>query len=430
MKHLFRSVVAACAIACSTAWALPPCFIAGDFDTALATAKKEDKLVLLYLYSERIDAVTHEPRKADLCERVEEQVLGNPDLLKAFSSMVCVAASVDAGDNRRLLGRLDLEPAYPTFAWVDTDESVLAVLGACFTPSAYVAFTQSAGEIRGLRRKTEPTIEDQLHLGGLYFDTGRYAQSAELLRRMLVPGVGSRGDRITCAFALRKAGENEDAIAALNEVLTACQAREPEPGEVNLGPTIVPLYDPIAFEREGQLAGILHALSPAREMTRIIDDLEWALTTTPSTPEEWLRAARVFYDRENWARAAAAYEQALAGAIAPDAKEECAARAGTAALRAGDGEMATKAFDRYLEDYKGPHRPEVLFYQASLLLAPSIDMTRIDEHGRPAILNQKAYNRAGDLLLEVVTSYRSTDWAAPAGDLLKRFYRKEDDDPK
>lgn len=411
------------------ALALPPVFIPGDFDTALAKATKEDKLVFLYLYSEHsVDG--QPPRKLELCQRVEDTVLTDPELLRALSEMVCVAASVDDGNNRALLGTLRLDPAYPTFAWIDKDQRVLGTMGACFVPSAYVALTRNAQEIEALLRKAEPTTEDSIRLGTLYFDTGRYAQSAEVLRRVLIEGVGTPGDRIVCAFALRAAKESVEAVDQLNEVLTACKAREPLRGEVNLGPGVTVPYSPIALEREGKLVGVLTTLGPAKEMVRVITDFEWALTADPQTPSDCLRAARIFYDRESWARAGELYGRADSASLTTDEREECAGRMGIAALRVGDQAGAEEAFDRYLADFHGPNRPTVLFFRATLLLAKAVEVDEATGELRK-VTDKKGYERAGEMLVQLMRDYRDSEWGPAARDLLTQFYPGRDDgEPK
>jgi tetratricopeptide (TPR) repeat protein len=412
------TVLLALGLLAARALALPPVFIPGDFDTALAKATKEGKLVFLYLYSEHV--VDGQPRKLELCQRVEDTALTDPELLRVLSEVVCVAASIDEGNNRALLGSLKLDPAYPTFAWIDKDQRVLGTMGACFVPSAYIALTRNAQEIEALLHKAERTPDDSIRLGTLYFDTGRYAQSAEVLRRVLIEGVGTPADRIVCAFALRAAKEDVEAVDQFNEVLTACQAREPLRGEVNLGPGVSAPYSPIALERDGKLVGLLTTLGPAKDMVRVITDFEWALTTDPQTPSDCLRAARIFYDRENWVRAGELYARADGAGLSDDEREECAGRAGIAALRVGDQAAAEKAFDRYLADFKGPNRPTVLFFRATLLLAKAVE---VDANGELSkVTDKKSYERAGEMLVQLMRDYRDSEWGPATRDLLTQFY--------
>lgn len=416
-----------------SARALPPVFLAGDLDSALEVAKRDGKLVLLYLYSEY---TTNEGEviKSDLCQRVEDTVLAHPDMLRVLSSMVCIAACVDDKHNRELLTRLKLPPAFPTFVWIDREGRVLATMGACFTPSAYGRLTATALEIEELLGKGEQTPEERRRLGLLYFDAGRYAPSADVLRRSLEAGEGDRVERIACAIALRVSGDDRESLEMLNEALTTCRAREPLEGEINLGPLQAVPYAPIAFEREGAYVGNLSELAPAQDMAKLVEQFEWALTVQPATTAEAVRAADILYARESWARAALLYERAVAEGVTGDSEEVCAARAGVAALRAGDATLATEALERYLAKFEGANRHGVLFFRASLLLAESVEvdpttgMPRRGDGGTiQGVVDRAKYNRAGELLLELMSDYPESEWRPAAKDLLSVFFPSKRD---
>lgn len=401
--------------------ALPPNFVACDLNAALSLAKSEDKITLVYIYRDYDYSWEGRRERNELCRRVEDEVLSQPAVIEAFQPLVCVAASVD--DAPGAFERFGIEPGFPTFIWVNTDGTVLAQLGACFDPAAYAAVTHAAIEMRTILRRTDATSADQARLGSLYFDVGRHVQAAEVLRRLEASGQLDAETRIVCAFALRASGEDAQSLEVLNRGLTVCNARgatEAEQGSLLRQPVVG--YSPVVLERDGELVGVIYNLVGSKAVASAVQDLEWAATANPDSSAAALRMARVFYEHENWRRAAAAFETALAGELSRREIEEATAKSAIAALFAGDEDGAVKAFDRYLAgNYRGSTRPDALFWAGCLFLRISI---QIDERtgDKLRVLDERRYRQASDILVELCQEHPNNAFVPAAKELLVRFY--------
>lgn len=431
---MLRRLATACLallIGASSAIALPPVFVAGDLDSALSLAKEQGKLTLVYLFKEYEAQVSgasslgdarYRTERPPLTDRLEAQMFTNPVVLEAFEQMVCVGIGIR--DDPSPFQRLGLKPVYPTLAWVDTDGSVLATLGACFEPSVYALVTAQAHEIKALRSKTELSDAERERLGTLYYDVGRYEEAAEALAPLVRQGI--EGDHVwyLYAFALRASGELNDSLAVLNQVLDGCTARNPTRSEVDgikWGPATE--YEPVVIEREGEFLAILYNLGTSPLLLPTMDALKQAILNEPSDSSEALLAGRAFYQGENWPKAAALYSRAAEGALTRRQLEEAVARAGIAALFAGDAASARRAFDRYLEeDLDGRHRPEVLFYAGSLYLGTSI--VRKEPRGYE-VTDRDGYQKAADLLVTLVVDYPNDEFVTHAKHLLIEYFDRK-----
>jgi len=430
------AVAALASLVSAPAFAAQTPFIAGNVETALELAKERNQLVFVYIFREYeaqetapgASQPTYHKERNSLCVRVEREVLTNPDVLAVLQQMVCVAVSVE--DDTSLLRRFDLPESYPTFAWLDTDGTVLAVLGACFDPRAYGFITSEAMQIRELRAKPEPSAEDRAALGILYYDVGRSKSAAEVLGPLAQAQDAPRNVLLVYAFAIRTAQDDVGSIQALSRALAVCTPRNAtreEAARIHSGPARE--YSPVVLERDGEFVGILYNLGTSPALIKAIDEIEQAATADPKTTEDVLAAAHVLYERENWPRAAALYDQAYSsGSLRGKDAEEAGARVGIAELLAGDDRTALKALDRYVEEkLDGPHRPEVLFYSGALWLGRSIDRSKfkIDrESGKiEGVTDQPGYNRAGALLSDLYEHYENNPFATLAMELLVDYYK-------
>jgi tetratricopeptide (TPR) repeat protein len=427
---LILSVILILCLGASAAWALPPVFIAGDLDSALELAGEQNKLTLAYLFreyraqepgAESFDEVQHRRERNVLTDRIEEEVLPNPTVLEAFEQMVCVGVSV--GDDRAELRRLGLDPVFPTFAWVDTDGTVLATLGACFEPRVYAFVTSQAHGIKSLRAKDELTDEQRERLGTLYYDVGRFEQAVETLAPLVRQGTANAHVYYLYAFATRATGELGDSIAVLNQALEGCTARNPtraEAAAIRWGPATE--YDPVVLERDGEFLAILYNLGTSPLMLPALDALQEVLVTEPETTEDYLTAARAFYQGENWTKAAELYERAAEGPVRGEDREEAMARRGIAALFSGDAEAALSAFEAYLEEgLEGDHHPDVLVYAGSLHLYSSIEVDGNDYK----VVDEEEYGRAAELLVTLVQEYPQSGFVPDAKHLLIEYFERD-----
>lgn len=413
-------------------------FMAGSVENALQLAKERNQLTFVYIFREYnaqetapgASQPTYHKERNSLCQRVEREVLSNPDVLAVLQQMVCVSVSVE--DDAGLLRRFDLPESYPTFAWLDTDGTVLAVLGACFDSRAYGVITQEAQQIRELRAKPELSPEDRATLGILYYDVGRHKQSVEILEPLIRNETAPRNALLVYAFAIRTAGDDVASIRVLAKALTVCTPRtatREEQAGIHTGPATG--YSPVVLERDAKFVGILYNLGTSPALVKAIDQIEQAATADPKTPEDVLATARVFYERENWPRAAALYEEAYAsGAFRGKDNEEAAARSGIAALLAAQVDTAIKALDRYVDEkLDGPHRPAVLFYCGALWLRKSIDQGKFEINRKngevKGVTDQPGYNRGGVLLAELCEQYEDDPYATLATELLVEYYKTE-----
>jgi hypothetical protein len=411
---------------------IPAVFVGGDIDSALAAAKQKDTAVLVYIYLEMDNALpaatggtTRTPAKAksELCRRIEDQVLRSPIVLKALEPLVCVAIRVE--QDMSIFARLKLEPAFPTFAWLDTDGELLATFGACFSPQAYADITARALEMRRLLAQRNLDASTQADLGRMFFDNAVYSRAQGVLEKLVTSDQADRSTRIVYAFALRALKRNAESLAALAPALGGILARDASDDEtrkVANGPVVG--WTPVVFEKDGKLAGMFYNVSSAKALVDEIDSLEWAIAATPSSTAEKLRGARVLHRRENWPAAAAAYEVALEGkGLSSAEEEECAARSATDALLAGDSETAGVRFDRYLKNgYKGPSRPDVCFYAGSLYLARSVELTGDKKDPKYNVKDKDQYRRAAELLAEVQRDFPESPFQPLAEELLSEFF--------
>ncbi len=400
-------------------------FASQDVESALARAAEDGgKIVVVYVYREYIEP-DGARTKHELCQRVEREVLTSPAVIESLSEangVIAVSVSVDS--DQSVFRRLGLEPAYPTFAWLDPDGTVLGVLGASFDPGTYVFFTSTAKKIRELKLKEQPTVDDQRELGMLYFDCSSFEKAQGILSRVAEIDGPTSDAAIVCGFARRRQNDLVGSLEMLTSAVTACKVRNAGYDEVSFAPGYVPPYAPLAFERDGELVGLLYDAGPSALMVRMVRDLEWALTTEPTTVDERERAADVFFDRENWARAADLYATLVTDGPAT-AGEKHAARSALSSLRAGDGEAAMRGFDVYLEGYRtGPSRPEILFYAGSLLLARSIVMD--PETGDYEVRDRAGHSRSAELLIELCEKHSDSGWVEDAKRLLASFFRPQD----
>ncbi len=105
----------------------------------------------------------------------------------------------------------------------------------------------------------------------------------------------------------------------------------------------------------------------------------------------------------------------------PEKREDTTARFAMSALRAGDRDGALRGFDLYLEkNYKGPARPEILFFAGSLILAESIEVN--PETGEYKVTDRAGHERAADLLIELCEKHPTAGWVEDAKDLLAAFF--------
>lgn len=429
-----RSLALAClilALGVSGASALPPVFVAGDLDSALGLAKEQGKITLVYLFKEyesqvsgaqRVEGVQYRTERSPLSDRLEATMFTNPVVLETFEQMVCVGVSVR--DDLSVFNRLGLKAVYPTFAWVDTDETVLATLGACFEPAVYALVTAQAHEIKSLRARTDLNDAQRERLGTLFYDVGRYDRAAEALAPLVRQGIEAPHVWYLYAFALRATGELNDSAAVLAQVFDGCTARNPTRAEaeaIRFGPATE--YDPVVLERDGEFLAILYNLGTSPLLIPTLDALRGAVAAEPADTAEALAAAKAFYQGENWPRAAALYARASEGPLRGRDREEAVARAGIAALFAGEAETARRAFERYLEeDLDGRHRPEVLFYAGSLYLGTSIVRKPA---GGYEVTEQAGYQRAADLLVTLVAEYPDDEFVTHAKHLLIEYFDRK-----